>query len=135
MIAVGATVAVIGGIFAWREYQRPHASAHKLEASHVVSATELLADFQQDEEAATAKYVGDHSTPIEVAGTIRLIDTEAPGIINAVLDTGDPMSGVVCEFNENDFPADWRPGMDVRIKGFCSGMLMDVVIQRCVPII
>ena len=132
MIAVGATVVVIGGIFALKEYNRKPAGANDGNVEHQVSAQSLFQDFQTDEQAATAKYVGESEQVIEVSGTIREIDPTGEGIQNVILETGDPMAGVVCEFDEKILPATWEAGDDVTVRGFCKGMLMDVLLQRCV---
>ncbi len=124
-------VAIVGGVFAYMEYNRKPAGADSATVEHTVTAEQLYSDFQQDEAAAGAKYVGEKEQVIQVNGTIRDIADAGNGITNVTLETGDPLAGVVCEFKEK-VPATWKAGDQVAVKGFCQGMLMDVVLQRCV---
>ena len=133
MIAVAATVALVGGIFAWREYSRGHQDTSSVTPVHTLSANALLQAFQQDEAAAMATYVGASEQVVQEDGTIAAMENDGTGRVNVVLATDDPMAGVVCEFQEQDVPSNWRAGAEVSIKGICTGMLMDVVLVRCVP--
>jgi hypothetical protein len=130
-IAVGAVVAIVGGVFAYMEYNRKPAGADDATPKHTVTAEQLFTEFQQDEAAAQAKYVGQQEQVIQVNGTIREIGEAGNGATNIILETGDPMAGIVCEFKSN-VPSTWKAGDQVGVKGFCQGMLMDVVLQRCV---
>ncbi|MBK7298775.1 MAG: hypothetical protein IPI91_20055 [Flavobacteriales bacterium] len=47
------------------------------------------------------------------------------------LETGDALAGVVCEFEKNDMPNEWKAGDQASIKGICTGMLLDIVLIRC----
>jgi hypothetical protein len=133
-LAVGATVALVAGVFAWREYHREAKGAADLQTAHTASASELLQAFMADEAAATARFVGTSEQAIVVEGVIRAADANGPGW-NVVLETGDDMAGVVCEFAA--LPEGWKAGDAVKVKGICQGytgegMLPgDVVLQRC----
>jgi hypothetical protein len=135
MIAVAATVAVVGGIYAWMEYDRGHTGTADRPVMAKVLATDLYAAFQMDEVAATKQFVGATEQVIEVSGTIRSIDRAGDGISNVVLATDDDMAGVVCEFNSADLPKEWAEGASVTLRGICTGMLMDVVLVRCVAVV
>lgn len=134
MIAIAATVAVVGGVFAWMEYNRGVAGVDDMGTVAKVQASELLAEFAADEAAATAKYVGTSEQAIEVSGTIRSMDNAEGGKVTVVLETDDALAGIVCEFTGADVPGTWRAGTTVTVKGICTGMLMDVVLVRCVPV-
>ena len=47
------------------------------------------------------------------------------------LDTGDAMASIICEFENQVDIANVKVGDKVKVKGFCTGMLMDVVLSRC----
>lgn len=134
MIAVAATVAVVGGIFAWKEYNRGVAGVSDMATVAQVQAPDLLAEFAADEAAATAKYVGTTEQAIEVSGPIRSMENADDGKVTIVLETDDALAGIVCEFAAADVPETWRAGATVTVKGICTGMLMDVVLVRCVPV-
>lgn len=134
IIAIAATVAVVGGVFGVMEFNRSPAGADAKEVVHTVSAEHLFAEFQHDEAAATTKYVGTTEQVIEVTGEIRDIDHSSGTGSTVILETGDPLAGIVCEFSKEDLPSDWKAGDQVTVKGFCKGMLMDVLLQRCVAV-
>jgi len=132
MIAVAVTIAVVGGgTYAYLEYSRDVAGADELPVKVTATAEALLQEFQADEQAATAKYVGHKEQVVKVSGTIRSLDRQDDGHVNVVLETGDALAGVVCEFAWADVPDTWRPGSPVTVIGICTGMLMDVVLVRC----
>lgn len=130
IIITGATVALVGGIFAWREYSRGHVDTSARDAVARVTAAELLSAFQADEQAATARYVGTSEQVIEVAGSIRSMEEQEPGRWNVVLETGQE-PGVECELAS--VPEQWSPGASVVVKGICTGMddlFGHIILQR-----
>lgn len=139
LILVAAAALIGGGLYAWKEYHRGHADVAGMPLAHKVDAQALLADFMADDAAATAKYVGEKEQAIQVKGIIRGVEQgagQAPD--NVVLETGDEMAGIVCEFAKGTLPAGWKAGDKVLVKGICQGytgegmMPGDVVLQRCV---
>lgn len=133
LLLLALIVAAGAVLYGLKEYGRGHKDTAGLAAVHSISAADLLAAFQRDEAAATTKYVGGAEQVIEVAGAIREVERPSAGIVNVILDTGDDMSGVVCEFTDGTVPAHWTPGTEVKLKGICTGMLLDIVLVRCVP--
>jgi hypothetical protein len=132
-LLIGVVGVVIGGGYAWNEYTRAKATANDLPVKESISATELLAAFSADEAAASTRFVGATEQVVQVNGTIRSVDMAGGGITNVVLETGDAMAGIVCEFSSSTVPSTWKTGDAVAVKGICTGMLMDVVLVRCVP--
>ncbi len=132
MIAVAAAIALAGGgTYAYLEYSRGVAGVDSMSVKETATAEELLQAFQDDEAMATAKYVGSVEQAVQVSGTIRSMEPQDGGRVNVVLETGDALSGVVCEFAEADVPITWRSGGQASVKGICTGLLMDVVVVRC----
>ena len=134
MIFVGATIAVVAAAFALKEYNRGVEGAASMEAAATVTASDLLTAFTTDEAAATAKYVGTSEQAVQVSGAIRSMEPTGDGKVTVVLETGDPLAGITCEFTEADVPGTWRSGTNVTIKGICTGILMDVVLVRCAAV-
>ena len=134
MIAVAVTVAVVGGAFAWKAYDRAPSTGASMAAKETVSAAALLAAFNANEQAATAKYVGTTEQVVQVHGTIRAIEPTGDGKMNVTLETGDALAGVVCEFSKGDSPMTWKTGDEVAVKGICTGLLLDVILVRCVAV-
>lgn len=134
LLLIGVVALAIGGGYAWNEYSREKATTDEMPVKESLSATELLAAFSADETAATARFVGTTEQVVQVSGSIRSMDVAAAGLTNVVLETGDALAGVVCEFPSANVPATWKTGDMVAVKGICTGMLMDVVLVRCVPV-
>lgn len=134
MIFVGLTIATVAGGYALMEYSRGVKGADDLHVVATLEAEQLLAEFTLDETAATAKYVGVTEQAIQVSGTIRTMEPTGDGKVTVVLETGDPLAGVTCEFAEAEVPLTWRSGSRVTVKGICTGLLMDVVLVRCAPV-
>ena len=97
MIAVAATVAVVGGIFAFREYNRPVASTASLSSDIVIGADALLNAFLSDETAANKQF---NDKVVEVSGVVRSVAPESEGRTEVILETGDPLAGIVCTFGD-----------------------------------
>lgn len=135
MIAVFATVAIVGGgTYAYLEYGRGVSGAAEMKPVAAVTAGELLSAYTTDEAAADQRFVGSAEQAIQVSGTIRAMEPVGSDKTNVILETGDPMAGVVCEFTNTDLPQDWRSGVEVTVQGICTGMLMDVVLVRCIGV-
>lgn len=130
MIAVAATVALVGGVYAWLEYNRKPASTSDLSAEISISAADLLKAFADDELTANVRF---NDRVIEVSGTVISSDVGEDGRTEVLLDTGDPLANVSCSFEPGTEPQ-WRAGTEARVKGICTGMLMDVVLVRCTPV-
>lgn len=111
----------------YRMYDRPTPTAAGTSAEVTIDAPDLFRAFQEDEMAAGRSY---NDKVIEVAGTVRSMDTPGNGPVNVMLESGDPLGAVVCEFDPAVAPT-WEPGTAVRLKGFCAGYNLDVLLQRC----
>ena len=132
MIAVAATIALVGGgRYAWSEFNRGLAETDTMPVKESVTADALYQAFSSDEKAATDRFVGHVEQVIQVSGTIRSVDPTSNDRINVTLETGDALAGVVCEFEKNDMPNEWKAGDQASIKGICTGMLLDIVFIRC----
>jgi len=134
MIIVAATVAVVGGTFALIEYNRGPQGVSSMEPVGTVKAEELLNAFVADEALATGTYVGEQEQAVQVSGAIGAMEEVGEGKTNVILETGDPLAGIVCEFATKDIPITWRSGATVSVKGICTGILLDVVLVRCVAV-
>lgn len=124
--------ALIAAVYGWNEFNRGAADANELPVKETVGAQELFDAFLSDESAATERFVGTKEQVIQVNGTIRGIEKAGPNLTNVILATTDDMAAVVCEFDEGAVPSAWIAGKDVSVKGICTGMLLDVILVRCV---
>lgn len=132
-ILIGVLVlGAIGAITAYFMYNKPHKDMEAASADITLEATALFAAFQADEQAANAQYL---DKVVQVSGKVKHVNQE-DGKISVTLDSGDEMSGVVCQLDDLSTPSrtDFKEGEQVTFKGMCTGVLLDVVLVRCVEV-
>lgn len=115
--------------YGWFQYQKPPPDIRKEKGGLEITAIELLKAFQQDETAANAKYV---DKVLIVAGMVTGIQTDSSGQATVSLQTNDLLAAVTCSFYQDDEGVKkLKAGSQARIKGICTGMLTDVVLNKC----
>lgn len=122
ILAIGAAS------FGFYYYNKPRTGVSGLDAVAIVDAKVLFEEYNNNEEASNTKYLG---KVIEVSGIVKAVETDDRGTMSVVIDSGNEMGSVNCQFEKRDEMPDMDKGSSVRIKGFCSGLLMDVVIVDC----
>lgn len=128
LLAVG-----IGGVAGYYLYNKPPENYKNAKADFQVSPSELVKAFTNNEQEANTKYGG---KLIGTKGSIVSIDKASDGSINILLDSGDPMSTVMCQLDPNvdQNSAGLQVGQSISILGECTGFTTDVVLDRCVLI-
>ena len=116
---------VAGGIVGYRMYNKPHRSAAS-ETAVELTAQRLAADYEKDEAVANKKYL---DKAVQVSGTVSEISFNQQNKPVIVL-MGANMSGVQCTLQEDAKSV--RKGDSITIKGFCTGYLTDVILDRCI---
>ena len=93
------------------------------------TADELMNDFSNDEDRANKKYNGQ---VIRVKGVIKSIQQNNNNQ-TIFLDTSSALCSIICHFPEtyNGQLNQLRPWQSVVIKGVCTGILKDVVLEKC----
>ncbi|MCB0572016.1 MAG: hypothetical protein KDC66_19760 [Phaeodactylibacter sp.] len=124
-------LAVIGLGVGYMIYNKPFENMNRAKADMAMSATELFTAYENDEAAANSKFL---DKIIEVSGTVKEANTDEAGNISITLECGSDMFGVICQLdNLAEQPRkDFKEGESLTLKGICTGMLMDVVLVRCV---
>jgi len=110
-------------------YHKPTEKRVTGKADYSVKATQLFTEFSANESAANGKYL---NKVVSVSGVITEISAVDSLGISILLETGNPLFGVSCQFpsgNNGKLPA---RGSNIKIKGLCTGKLMDVVLVKCV---
>jgi len=128
-IRVGVLLSLLclatGAVIVYRMYNQPHRSA-ETENAVAMSAKQLAEEYERDEAGANKKYLGN---AVQVNGTVSEVSVNQQNKPVIVL-AGTGMSGIQCSLlKETD---GIKKGDAVTIKGFCSGYLTDVVIDRCI---
>jgi len=106
----------------------PQANIKNKEAVKSVSSNELFKEFETNEDLASTNYIG---KVLEVSGTIQkkmLDEQEAPVVL---LGSGSENQILVTlESNQADKLNGYNKGDQINIKAQCSGMLMEVVMNK-----
>lgn len=122
-----AVVIAIGAWYGWSEYNREPEGAADVEAQERIDATGFFQAFTTDEAAAEARF---KNKVVQVTGTVRSVETDQYGKTNVTFETGDPLGGIVCEFDSGTV-VQCRPSTPATIKGFYQGYNLDILLQRC----
>ncbi|MCE2790208.1 MAG: OB-fold putative lipoprotein [Saprospiraceae bacterium] len=122
----------VAGTIAYMTYNKPHADAASERPEYSISPLGLVREFLDNEADANEKYLG---KLVQVQGVIRTVVLN-PNSATVTLETGDPMTSVLCEFETPAGLEALKSGQKVSIQGFCSGMLggdmmTDVILNRC----
>lgn len=117
----------VAGYVGYERYTARTPTAAERSVDVAVEAKGLYEAFVQDEAAAGKRY---NDKVVQVSGTVRDITTGADGRTNVMLETGDALGAVVCEFAAGE-KVTLERNAPASIKGFCAGYNMDVLLQRC----
>jgi len=123
-------VALVYGLF---KYNQPVAKTGNRDADFKMTSVELFEDFESNEQLASEMYL---DKVVEVCGSVSSTSTEADGSIGIVLNGGGMLFGVSCRFEtqEKESVSSISEGNEICVKGVCTGMLSDVVLNRCILI-
>lgn len=121
--------AIIGTITGWYLYTKPVKSTSSKSTDISLNSEELFNAFTNDEAAANSMYL---DKVVSVTGDVTNVSME-DGHRVIRLNSGTEMFGVVCKMEQDDSDAEQvNVGEKITIKGICTGMLMDVIMVRCV---
>ena len=124
-------IALSGILAALYMYNLKHTDMAKAKPDFVITASELLKEFEDNETAASTRYV---NKILEVKGTIASVKPAENNVMNISLMTESDLSSVICTFNAIADPSAFRTGDDITLRGECSGFLMDVLLNNCAVI-
>ena len=120
---------IIGTFVAYKMYNKPHIDVADSKSDIVISADKIQSDFSTNENLANTNYL---EKIIEVSGEISELSLEnKKGIIT--LKTKDDFGSVLCHLSDNSTQKmnTLKMGKPVRLKGICTGYLMDVILVKC----
>lgn len=130
IIAIGLTLLIIAAGYGSYQYNRRPADIRRESYDTAIDAVELVQAFNRDEETANRNYV---DKVLLVTGKLKQIDYNSSGQATMHLDAGEDPVSVVCSFYKQETPTlkNIVPGSTVRVKGVCTGKLMDVILNKC----
>jgi len=127
-----AFMAIILAIFfgALTVWNAPKASVKSTPADFTLSATELFQEYSENQAVADKKFI---NQVMEVKGAIFEVSQDQQGATVFLLTTGEKEAGVLCtmELGESKKVKGKKVGDIITVKGHCTGMLMEVVLNRC----
>jgi hypothetical protein len=125
LLALGAL-----GILSWIQLNKRHPSTEYLKPDYSVTAPALLREYNEQEALANKKY---NDKVIEVDGEVLRVEA-TDSTKKVTMGEWHSLSGVICEFSSDQKSRinKIEPGHHIRVKGVCTGMLMDVILVRCV---
>ncbi len=129
IILMAFVAGVIGGSVGLYLFFKPVSSTAKLDTEVRETATVLFQQYSEDENSANARFLG---KVVEVRGKVIDIRTTDAGKPALVLETDDAIFGVLCELEDEKAAKSLQTGSEITVKGVCTGMLLDVVLTRCV---
>jgi tRNA_anti-like len=118
-------------IYGYKEFTRKPADLTKSDAAESLAASDLCALYSNYEDSANKKYLG---KIIEVTGSIVEIENQQDTLLTILLgDTLHP-GRVSCLIDKKKIAAAKNSvlGDAIKLKGICTGYLMDVELNRCV---
>ena len=118
---------VIGAGIGYYMYNKPVASLEKKKADVEVSADEIIAAYETDENAANGVYNG---KVVQVTGKVSAV-TEEEGTTKIQLETSNQIALIICEMETGTETGEVKAGDMVSIKGLCTGYLSDVILVQC----
>ncbi len=130
----------IGGIIGYRMWNKPHQDMASAKAEIAVDAAALFAEFDQNEDAANAKYLSKGANGedrvIALTGTVKNVETAGSTVV--YLEAGSEENEISAELNAEAKPAprtDFKPGEKVNLKCTCSGKNMFTLeMKNCIEI-
>ena len=105
----------------------PQASIKNKAADYSIDANELFSAYSVNEAKANSTYNG---KVIEVSGKLIDLSVDEQGNPVLLLDSGDDFGGILCTLDNKpkSLPS---IGQEIKVKGQCNGILMDVVLNKC----
>lgn len=94
-----------------------------------MNAAALYKAYSSNEMAGNKKYIG---KIVLTEGEISEISTDEMGASVFLLEAGNAPGGVLCTSGKDENLSQYKVGDIVKVKGQCNGMLMDVVLNKCV---
>ena len=124
-IALVLVVATSGWYYVF-EYSKTHHRNVENEDAVVVTASQIVKEYESNEKSANTKYL---NKAIEVKGVVEKKEKDQAGNTTLTLKSGDQFANIFCTL-KSGAPA--VADSVVVVKGVCTGFLSDVVLNDAV---
>lgn len=125
-----ATITIIAVVAYFSFMNVDKVSAKAELADMTITSIQLFQNYTGNTERGDRLYIG---KIIEVSGKVTEISSDEQGAPVVLFGTGEAFGGVLCTFEmgEKAKVASVKVGDEIKVKGICSGMIMEVVLNRC----
>lgn len=132
LLIIVALIVVFIGSYLYLRYM-PAKSIDKQPADYTLTATALANEYNMALEKSDKKYI---DRIITVSGTISNISTDQNQAPVFILNDGNADAGVLCTIDQASAKkaSAYSVGDKVTVKGICTGMLFEVVLNKCIII-
>lgn len=115
------------GIYFYKEYNRVHKDTAKLKPDFTLKASDLVKEFEVDEQASNKKY---WDKVILVDGVVKQVEKDERGFYSVALGDTTSMSSVRCSIDSlhSNEAAAVQQGSRIAIKGICTGFNADEML-------
>ncbi len=129
---------LIGGLYAYKEYNRKNVDLTSATPAFVLAGTDLIRQFADNAINSNKKYLG---KIIELNGEVKKVDTDAKGFHTIVIGNPADMNSVRCSMDSstNKSADNLKIGETLKIRGICTGynaddlgLGSDVILNRCI---
>lgn len=122
LVILGAII-----IYLWT-FRKSDLSVSSKKADVEIRSGELIQSFEKNEKLANEAYL---NKIIVLAGTVDNISEDSL-TVTVYLKDKDAVSGIICSFNKSVLDiSKISKGSEIKVKGICSGYLLDVVLNKC----
>jgi hypothetical protein len=125
ILLLAVLVAAAGAaIYGWSEYNRKNEDLADAKEKYTVEATQLITEFNQNDSAANARYLGQ---VVAVNGMVKGLEKDGEGKYTLVIGDTTDMSSVRCALDSthaNDATGLQR-GQSVKVRGAFTGFKKD----------
>lgn len=123
-------IAIVVGIFIFKEYNRTTPSTANLNADFTLDANTLFDTYDSNEEEANEKYL---NKVLLISGKVDNVNKQDDAVQIILLADNAMIGGINCELQDiNESEVLPEPGDEVQIKGICQGYLMNVIVNQSV---
>jgi hypothetical protein len=130
LIIIAIVALIFVGGYLYIRYM-PDKSITKQAVDFSLSASNLSKEYENNPTDSDRKFI---DRIIEVTGTICEISTDQNNSVVFILRDNESSAGVLCTLNEKAIKKvkHYKIGDTVTLKGTCSGMLFEVVLNKCI---
>ncbi|CAN5531833.1 hypothetical protein BH11BAC2_BH11BAC2_09240 [soil metagenome] len=119
---------VIAGVLLYQRFDKREARKINI---IVITADQIFSEFEGDEIAATKKF---GNQELVVTGIVKSVNNEQDEGRSVTLQVHSQKFGVICRLDKSiGTGTSFTDGEEVKLRGICKGMMIDVVLINCVP--